>query len=126
MKVFIFAMLILVLLVVGTVIYINWLDDTIGGFEKALVSAADAASRSDWTSCQDQMTAFMQNWDKAYHHLEFFIHHKDIEDISRQLYELEGYAARKNKMEFLVKNGVVRQSLLLLSAAERITLENIL
>ena len=126
MKTFIVAMVIFLVMLVGTECYINWLDSVSEELAQQTAVMHDVVARDDWSACQEKMASFFKQWNQVYPRLEFFIHHKEIDTINNLLYELDGYVKVQDKDGFLVRNGVLQNLLLLLPTGERLNWENIL
>ena len=126
MKAFICAMVILALVITGASLYAYNLGRTVDRLEAAAAVMADYAVVEDWPGCRSALSDFFEDWNKVYPHLEFFIHHNDIDRINQLLYEIEGYTTVENRDDFLVKCGVIRMLIHQIPDNERFTLENIL
>lgn len=126
MKTFIVAMIIFLVMLIGTGIYIDWIDSVSENFANQSAAMHYVAESEDWEACKTQMAAFFEEWNQVYPRLEFFIHHKEIDTINNLLYELDGYIKVRDRDAFLVRNGVLQNMILLLPAGERLNWENIL
>ncbi len=126
MKTFIIAIVIFLVMLIGTGIYIGWIDSVSEKFASKSAAMHDDVKCENWDVCEAQMADFFDEWNQIYPKIEFFIHHKEIDTINNLLYELDGYIKVRDKDGFLVRNGVLQNMLLLLPVGERLNWENIL
>ena len=126
MKTFMIAIVIFLVMLIGTGIYINWIDSVSEEFAGRSAAMHDVAENENWPACKQKMAEFFCEWNRIYPRLEFFIHHKEIDTINNLLYELDGYIKVHDRDGFLVRNGVLQNLLLLLPVGERLNWENIL
>lgn len=125
MKSFAAAMVVLVGIVVGIVFYNVMLHDTVHDFEERITSIEACAAHNDWDGCQNSISGLLENWERVKPRLELFIHHNDIDEVNRLLYEIKGYCSFKNREDVLVKSGVLQVMIDRLWDNEQLVLKNI-
>lgn len=125
MKSFIAAMLILVLIIVGTAMYIAMLNHSVERLEAHVTQIENDAADENWQSCQAALNDLFEEWNRLKPQLEFFMHHNEMDQIYQILYEVKGYADFRNREELLVKTGVLRILIEHLPENEQLTLKNI-
>ena len=69
MKTFIVAMVIFLVMLVGTECYINWLDSVSEELAQQTAVMHDVVARDDWSACQEKMASFLNSGIRCIHGL---------------------------------------------------------
>ncbi len=126
MKVFISAILILVVMFAGSGFYVYNLDHKIEYLDEQIGYLETAVHDEDWEKSHNVQEKLMREWTKAEKQFKTFIEHYDTDEIYRVLHEIKGYVAFHDKEKALVKIGVLHILLNRIPENERLTLANIL
>lgn len=126
MKSFIFAILILVLIIVGTSYYSYSLENAVERLERQLTEAETYIEASDWENGRKTLSGLSEDWLKTQSWLKAIINHKAIDQVDQTICEVLGYAQFENEEETLVKTSVLRMILQNIPLNESVSLVNIL
>jgi len=126
MKSFMVAMIIFVLIILGSGYYSYALTKSIDNIEVKLSEVEASLLNHNWDECNEKTEALMQDWEKTQKWLKAIVNHKEIDVIIQTLYEMKGYIRVKNKEEALVKVGVLRMFFRHIPENESLALINIL
>ncbi len=126
MKSFIFAILILVLIIVGTSYYSYALENVVERLERQLTEAETYIEASDWENGRKTLSGLSEDWLKTQNWLKAIINHKAIDQVDQTICEVLGYAQFENEEETLVKTSVLRMILQNIPLNESVSLVNIL
>lgn len=126
MKSFIFAILILVLIIVGTSYYSYALENAVERLERQLTEAETYIEASDWENGRKTLSGLSEDWLKTQSWLKAIINHKAIDQVDQTICEVLGYAQFENEEETLVKTSVLRMILQNIPLNESVSLVNIL
>ncbi|MBQ2696794.1 MAG: DUF4363 family protein [Clostridia bacterium] len=126
MKSFMVAMIIFVLIILGSGYYSYALTKSIDNIEVKLSEVEASLLNHNWDECNEKTEALMQDWEKTQKWLKAIVNHKEIDVIIQALYEMKGYIRVKNKEEALVTVGVLRMFFRHIPENESLALINIL
>ena len=126
MKSFMVAMIIFVLIILGSGYYSYALTKSIDNIEVKLSEVEASLLNHNWDECNEKTEALMQDWEKTQKWLKAIVNHKEIDVIIQALYEMKGYIRVKNKEEALVTVGVLRMFFRHIPANESLAIINIL
>ncbi|MBR6729503.1 MAG: DUF4363 family protein [Clostridia bacterium] len=125
MKAFIGAIILLILLLVGTSCYTGALNDAIDALDAQLEPLEKGAYSLSADECSQILEDFKKNWQKTEHWIKAFVDHRNLDTLNSTRSELESYVKSENREEILVRTVALRELLKRIPESERLSLENI-
>ncbi|MBR5157519.1 MAG: DUF4363 family protein [Clostridia bacterium] len=126
MKIFAGAMVALLIIIVGTNIYSDRMNNTLDSMKKYIDEIIDFADKEEWQNCSQTFYEFNKQWHKDEKWFSAFIHGDKISLINEVLNELETFIGYENTEQTVAKSKVLKNHLKSISENEQLSAENIL
>ncbi len=125
LKIFAGAMVTLLLIIAGTNIYSDRMNDTLAGMKSQIDEIIDYADKEEWQNCSQTFYAFNKQWHTDERWFSAFIHGDKISLINEVLSELETFIGYENTEQTIAKSKVLKNHLKSISENEQLNAENL-
>ena len=125
MKAFIGAIILLILLLIGTACYSGALHAAVDALDAQLSVLETEADALTTDQCLTLLKKFNDEWTKTEAWIKGFIDHRNLDTLNNTRSELESYVKLGNREEILVKTAALRVLLKRIPESEILSLENI-
>lgn len=125
LKIFAGAMVALLVIIAGTNIYSDHMNNTLDNMKAHLDEIIDFADKEEWQSCSQTFYEFNKQWHKDEKWFSAFIHGDKISLINEVISELETFIGYKNAEQTIAKSKVLKNHLKTISENEQLSAENL-
>jgi hypothetical protein len=103
MKQMIFALIFLIIIIIGSLMSIQYISNQSETLQKQLIELEKHIDTEDWSQADTLYKSFKQKWVNIDHKWSMLIDHYEIDYINMDLGELEAYIKTKDKTNALAK-----------------------
>jgi len=103
MKQMIFAIIFLIIIIIGSLMSIQYISNQSETLQKQLIELEKHIDTEDWSQADTLYKSFKQKWVNIDHKWSMLIDHYEIDYINMDLGELEAYIKTQDKTNALAK-----------------------
>ena len=103
MKQMIFAIIFLIIIIIGSLMSIQYISNQSETLQKQLIELEKHIDNEDWSQADTLYKSFKQKWVNIDHKWSMLIDHYEIDYINMDLGELEAYIKTQDKTNALAK-----------------------
>ncbi len=102
MKTFVVCLILMVCMLSGTVLYINYLTSITDSMNKIVDTIKRSSEKNEWELSMKEAEQLVKLWDKNEKFLSAFTDHGDLDEVKTTIYELQEKVKEKKKDDVLL------------------------
>ncbi|MBQ4516132.1 MAG: DUF4363 family protein [Clostridia bacterium] len=125
MKIFAGAMVALLLIIAGTNIYSDNMNQALDNMKIQIDEIINYADKEEWQNCSQTFYKFTTQWHKNMRWFSAFIHGDKLSLINEVISELETFIGYENTEQTVARSKVLKNHFKSISENEQLSIENL-
>lgn len=126
MKSFKLAIVLLILIIAGSIVYIYSLNNASNILVSEISNLEDSVKSSNWDSAEKQVDTLQNKWNKTEKWMSTLIDHQEIDSIQLTLAKLTQYVHEKETTDIMAESASLKLLIKHIPGKEKVDLTNLL
>jgi hypothetical protein len=115
----------LITIILGSIVYIYWLNTTSNNLLSKIDKLEDAVQSNNWSAAEKQLDDIQKGWEKTEKWMTTLIDHQEIDAIKITLAKLSQYVHYKEVADFMAESATLKLLIKHIPGKEKINLSNL-